>query len=446
MTDSHTEGSVQQSPAAQMPNWVDPIEEQDLIARRRSIHAMPEAGWTEFIATASAVKYFEGLGYEVRCGREIIDPMYVRGRNPDEVTLSEAKARAHGVAESMLERMSGITGLVATYDTGKPGRTIAIRIELDALYMDEPEDVTHIPFREGFASRRQGVMHACGHDGHQSVAYALARFVVENRHNLSGRVKFIFQPGEEGSRGAYPMVKSGCVDDVDLLLCAHIAVDIKAGTVVAAPEKFLCTTKIDFMFEGEASHAGMQPQIGRNALLAAADASLLLMALPRHSDGMTRVNVGTMHAGEGRNVVASHAKLEVEVRGENEAINQSLTRIALQRAEGCAMAFGVRCRHQIMGEAVDFVPDDSVTQMISICAHRARRCNKVLATAPLNSSDDATLMIRRVQSLGGKAGYFLVGAALADQHEHASVDFDEASLLTLYDVYTNLLIGYSGGW
>lgn len=200
------------------------------------------------------------------------------------------------------------------------------------------------------------------------------------------------------------------------------------------------------MFEGEASHAGMQPQVGRNALLAAADAALLLMALPRHSEGMTRVNVGTLHAGEGRNVVASHAKIEVEVRGENEAINQQLTEIAIQRAEGCAMAFGVRCRHLIMGEAVDFVPDDAVTQMISICARRARRCDTVQATAPLNSSDDATLMIRRVQSLGGKAGYFLVGAALSGKHEHANVDFNEKCLLTQYDMYTNLIIGFSGGW
>ena len=438
--------TLEPSPAAQMPNWLDPVDEDMLIGRRREIHAIPEAGWTEFIATARAVEYFEALGFTVFCGREVIDPKYVRGRNPEEVAVALEKARARGVSESLLSRMGGITGLVATFDTGRAGRTIAIRVELDALYMDEPEEPNHIPFREGFASQCRGVMHACGHDGHQSVIYALANFVVANKENLSGRIKFIFQPGEEGSRGAYPMVKLGCVDDVDLLLCAHIAVSLPTGTVVAAPEKFLCTTKVDFLFDGEASHAGMQPQIGHNALLAAADAAILLMALPRHSDGMTRVNVGTMHAGEGRNIVASHAKLEVEVRGENEAINQQLTRLAIQRSQGCAMAFGVECRHQIMGEAVDFVPDDSVTQMISICAHRARRVSAVFASAPLNSSDDATLMIRRVQSQGGKAGYFLVGAALTDEHEHASVDFDERSLLTLYDVYTNLLIGYSGGW
>lgn len=434
------------SPAAQLPHWEDPVSESDLIHRRRAIHAVPEAGWTEFIATARATQVLEHLGFDVKVGREIIDPVFIRGRNAKEVDIAEGKATEWGIEPELLKRMGSITGLVATFDTKRPGKTIAIRFELDALYMDEPEDFAHIPFREGFASTRHGIMHACGHDGHQAVGLELARFVVQNAQRLSGKIKFIFQPGEEGSRGAYPMVKSGCLDDVDLLLCAHIAVDLTAGVVVTAPNKFLCTTKVDFLFDGEASHAGMQPQIGRNALLAAADASLLLMALPRHSEGMTRVNVGTLHAGEGRNVVASHAKLEVEVRGENEAINRELTRLAIQRAEGCAMAFGVKCRHLIMGEAVDFVPDDAVTQMIAICARRARRCTQIIPTSPYNGSDDATLMIRRVQSLGGKAGYFLVGAKLEDTHEHAAIDFDERYLITLYDIYTNLLIGFSETW
>lgn len=435
------------SPASQLPNWIDPVkEEADLVARRRDIHRLPETGWTEFIATARATEFFASLGFKVLVGREFIDPVYVRGRSESAVAESEKLAVAAGVSPLLLQRMAGLTGLVATFDTGRPGKTIAFRVELDALKMNEPHDESHIPFREGFVSERPGSMHACGHDGHQAVAFELARFIVANRERLTGKIRFIFQPGEEGSRGAYPIVQSGLLDDVDLLLCAHIATDLTPGTVVAAPEKFLCTTKIDFHFEGVQSHAGMQPQLGRNALLAAADASLILMALPRHSEGMTRVNVGTLHAGEGRNIVASTADMEVEVRGENEAINRELTREAITRAQGCAMAFGVKCSHKIMGEAVDFVPDDGIVQMITVCARRARYVNNVLPTVPLNGSDDATLMIRRVQSLGGRAGYFLVGASLDESHAHASVDFDEKYLVTLYDIFANLVIGMSGNW
>ena len=103
----------------------------------------------------------------------------------------------------------------------------------------------------------------------------------------------------------------------------------------------------------------------------------------------------------------------------------------------------MNCHYDIMGEAVDFVPDDAITQMITVCA---RRCVSVLPTLPLNGSDDATLLIRRVQSHGGKAGYFLVGAGFDASHEHASVDFQEDYLITLYDMYTNLIIGFSGNW
>ena len=89
------------------------------------------------------------------------------------------------------------------------------------------------------------------------------------------------------------------------------------------------------------------------------------------------------------------------------------------------MAFGVKMSHKIMGEAVDFVPDDGIVQMITVCARRARYVREVRPSVPLNGSDDATLMIRRVQSQGGRAGYFLVGAGLEASHEHAAVDFDE---------------------
>ena len=158
------------------------------------------------------------------------------------------------------------------------------------------------------------------------------------------------------------------------------------------------------------------------------------------------VQNGTLHAGEGRNVIAAHADMEVEVRGENEAINRELAREAVTRAQGCAMAFGVKMSHKIMGEAVDFVPDDGIVQMITVCARRARHVREVRPSVPLNGSDDATLMIRRVQSQGGRAGYFLVGAGLEASHEHAAVDFDERYLVTLYDIFANLVIGLSGNW
>lgn len=426
--------------------WTDPSSLEHLQAMRRHAHRYPEAGWQEFRTAAHWGAFFASIGFKIKAGREVIRTEYVRGRDREAAKAARERALASGVDKTMLEKMGDYPALTAEWDTGRPGKTVAIRVELDAFAIDEPNDPEHIPAREDFLSKHHGFMHACGHDGHQAVAAELARFIVENQQHLSGRVRFIFQPAEEGSRGAFPMVQAGVCDDVDVILYAHIGTDLAPGTVVAAPEKFLSTTKIDFEFRGKPSHAGMQPQFGRNALLAAANASINMMALPRHGEGMTRVNVGALHAGEGRNVVPSHATMEVEVRGENGDINRELAHEAILRAEGAAMSFGVECRHVIVGEATDFVPDDSIAQLITVCAHRARNCVKVIPTHPYNGSDDGTLMIKRVQEKGGRAGYFMVGAALSDDHTYAAIDFDEKYLLTLYDTYAQLLVALIGNW
>lgn len=430
-----------------LPGWTDPVEPGYLSKVRRQIHRNPEPGWCEFETTALLARIFGDLGWKLSFGPEFIAPQFVRGRDDKEAERSRERAAADGVDPAILERMGGYPGLIAELDTGRPGKTLAVRFELDAIYIDEPADAEHIPAREGFASTHPGVMHACGHDGHLAAAAALGRFATANRSRMSGRLIFIFQPAEEGSRGAYPILKSGRLEGVDVLLCAHLALDLAFGDIVAAPDRFLSTTKINFEFIGRPSHGGMQPQIGRNALLAGANAAINIMALPRHGDGLTRVNVGSLHAGEGRNVVPSHATMEIEVRGETAAINRDLAQEALMRAEGAAASFGVDCRCRIVGEALDFKPDDSITQLITVCARRARGCRTVMPEHAYNGSDDGTLLLRAVQDAGGWAGYFMVGAQLPGRAgDKAPVDFDERAMTVLYDAYAHIATALLGQW
>ena len=171
---------------------MDPVHESDLIERRRAIHMTPEVGWCEFLSTARAAEVLSGLGFEVKVGREILQPDYVRGRDPEEAQHAELYAKDQGVPRQLLDRMEGLTGCVAVFDTKRPGKTICIRAELDALYVSEPEDPDHLPTRENFHSMRPGVMHACGHDGHQAVLLELGRFIAANKERLTGKIKFIF--------------------------------------------------------------------------------------------------------------------------------------------------------------------------------------------------------------------------------------------------------------
>ncbi len=156
---------------------------------------------------------------------------------------------------------------------------------------------------------------------------------------LNGVIKLIFQPAEEGTRGARAMVAAGVVDDVDYFTAIHIGTGVPAGTVVCGGDNFMATTKFDVQFSGVAAHAGGKPEDGRNALLAAAQAALGLHAIPPHSAGASRVNVGVMQAGTGRNVVPSSALLKVETRGESEAINQYVFERAQHVVAGAAAMY-----------------------------------------------------------------------------------------------------------
>ena len=257
--------------------YLEPVDEAGIIALRREIHAWPEPGWAEFVSTARVIRHLEEAGLTVLCGREVINPDFIRGANRRQIEEGLAAAREKGVDDAMLVRMDGITGVVGILDTGRPGPTIAMRFELDCVPVTETKDPAHRPNAGGYASCRPGYMHACGHDGHQAVGMMMAKWLAANKDNLTGRVKLCFQPAEEGVRGARPMAESGVLDDVDFLYVMHVGCDIPGGEVVTAPEKFLCTTKVDFRFQGTASHAGMQPEVGRNALTAAATAALALM-------------------------------------------------------------------------------------------------------------------------------------------------------------------------
>lgn len=116
----------------------------------------------------------------------------------------------------------GKTGIVAVLDSGKVGKTIAFRFDMDANDLDEAQDDKHLPYQEGFASRHEHAMHGCGHDGHVAVGLAVAELLAKHKDELIGKVKLIFQPAEEGVRGAYAMVKAGVVDDVDYFFSGHL--------------------------------------------------------------------------------------------------------------------------------------------------------------------------------------------------------------------------------
>lgn len=410
-----------------------------LIEIRRHLHTMPEEGWSEFTTTAFIVGKLREYGYEVLLGKKVINPDNCLGRSMKVVEAGLQYARENGVSEELLAEMDGLTGCVGVLDTGRPGPTLAVRFDIDCVPVTESTDDDHIPAHEGFISTRPGLMHACGHDAHTSTGLAVAHWFADHRDEMNGKIKILFQPAEEGVRGAAGMAASGVVDDADIFLSSHIAMMCKSGEVSVNPYGFLCTTKLDVTYTGRPAHAGVEPNAGRNAMAAACNAFVQLMGIARHGSGMTRINVGQLTAGEGRNVIPSHATMKMEVRGETGEINQYMYDSAVAIIKGCAISQDCEYTIEKMGEAVDLTNDPCLVEVLTEAVNAVD--GMTARTEPMNfgGSEDATIIARRVQEHGGKAAFFVLGADRPSGHHTTKFDIDEKALDKGLAVWANVI-------
>ncbi|MBU6519166.1 amidohydrolase [Pantoea sp. B270] len=410
---------------------------------RRDLHQYAESGWLEFRTATLVAEEMHRLGYQLQLGREVIDADARMGLPSAEVLAQqEARALQQGALPQWLPHFSGgFCGVVATLDTGRPGPVMGFRVDMDALDQTESAAADHLPTREGFASCNPDMMHACGHDGHTTIGLALAGVLMAMKHQLSGRIKLIFQPAEEGVRGAKAMVAAGVLDDVDLFTAIHLGTGVPPGEIVCGSDSFLATTKLDVRFTGVGAHAGGKPEEGRNALLAAAQATLALHTLPQHSGGVARVNVGVLQAGSGRNVVPDVALMKVETRGASNQVNDDIYQQALRVIAGAAAMYGVEHEVTLMGGARSCTPSPAWVSFIHQQAEALGLFSSVIdSKQQAAGSEDATYMMERVQQRGGQASYVIFGCELAAGHHNARFDFDEAVMATAVQMLATLAL------
>ena len=369
----------------------------------------------------------------------MVAPEACLGREESVVKAGLERARRNGVSEELLSEMEELTGCVAVLDTGRPGPTLAIRFHIACVPVTECTDDTHVPAKEGFISKNPGFMHACGHDAHMSMGLAVAHWVMDDKDKLSGKIKILFQPAEEGVRGAAGMAASGILDDCDYFLGSHVAMSAKSGEIATNLYGYLCTTKLDVTFHGKPAHAGACPQEGRNALTAAANATVQMMGISRHSGGMTRINVGQLIAGEGRNVIPSKAVMKLEVRGETGEINQYMVDQVTNICKGIAMSFGVTYEMRKMGEAVDLTADQELVDILNAAGRATPGITVVDKALNFGGSEDATILARRVQAHGGKAAFFLWGSDRPSGHHTSTFDIKESDLDPALEVWTHII-------
>lgn len=430
---------------------ISPELSASLRAWRRDFHRHPELGFLEYRTAARVCTELARLpGCVLRAGREVMVPEARLGApEADEYDGARREAIAHGADAAWVQRFGdGLTGAVAEWKFPRPGPVLAFRFDMDALPVAETEQPAHRPRREGFASIFAGRMHACGHDAHAAMGMALAKLIAESAGELCGTVRLIFQPAEEGCRGAKSMVAAGVVDDVDWLVCGHVGVAAKRlGQVSCGARGLLATTKFQVRFTGTAAHAGLEPHRGRNALLAAATAALQLHALPRHGDGDTRVNVGLLQAGATSNVVASDAMLKFEVRGATTAVNRFMAEEAQRVVQASGGMYRVAAAIQVIAEAASTVCDAGLMGVVRGAAAITAGVDEILEVMNVSGSDDATLLMEAVQARGGQATYLLVGSQTPAGHHQDAFDLEDAAMDLGVGLYGNIvrrLLGSAG--
>ncbi len=402
--------------------------------RRRDFHRYPEMAWYEMRTSAIIAKILTELGYEVLTGRQVCLEGARVGLPAEEQLRKHAEQvlRQGAPAEYLTEDMKeGYTGVIGILRCGE-GPVVGLRFDIDALGLAEDETPQHRPYTEGFNSRNPGWMHGCGHDGHTVMGLGTAEVLMKIRDELHGTVKLIFQPGEEGAKGARAIVAHGHLDDVDYFAGTHVAPDDGSddGDVTPGSWGSLASSRYDVYFHGQTAHAGGFPEKGRSAIVAAANAVLNLTAIPRHSEGITRVNVGTIRGGTGRNVIPDEAMIQMEVRGGTTDIIRYMDEEARRVCQAAAQLNGCTCEMISQGTSdsqesdVDFLEwiagilEKDLPHLRVSSVHNARNW----------ASEDISLMMNRVQEHGGKATYMRSVTHMASAQHTTAFDFDEKVL------------------
>ncbi|MBQ3251938.1 MAG: amidohydrolase [Oscillospiraceae bacterium] len=407
--------------------------EKDMVAQRRDFHKYAETGWFETRTTSIIARHLTKLGYEVLLGEQVCDKDARMGV-PSEAALAAhyEKALEWGADPEFAPfTKGGMTGVIGILRCGE-GPTVGMRFDIDALGVIESDEPDHRPMAEGFASVNRGAMHSCGHDAHATIGMGVATVLMAIREHLHGTIKLIFQPAEEGVRGAKSIVEKGHLDDVNYFLGSHVTGKKPEDPTVIIPGSTgsLATCKYDVTYRGKSAHAGGAPHMGKNALLAAAAAVVNLYAIPRHGAGASRINVGKLVAGSGRNVIADEAFMEIELRGATTEINDYMIQYAEDILRNTAAMYGCSCEMKLMGAATSNESDPDFCEYLRQLWHEKLGfpvSEKLMLK--IGGSEDVSYMVNRVRENGGKATFMRAMTITTGPAHNRRFDFDESLMV-----------------
>ena len=409
---------------------------------RREFHKYPENGWREFRTSARVAEILTGMGYDVAMGPDVIEPGSVgepERLSEEQIRQEMERAVRQGADPAFVERTQGWPGVMAVLDTGREGPVSAMRFEMDCLPYDEPQRPGYRPCDEGYLSCNPQSVHACGHDGHTAIGLGIAAELMKRKGELKGKIKLFFQPAEETFYGAQSIVDKGHLDDVMNFIAVHIALSaenkpLPSHTVACGCRDFLSDRQLDVYLEGKAAHPCGASQEGKNALLAACSATLNIHSIAPHEEGLCRVNVGEIHAGVCANTIAPNAMMRIEYRGQKPAISEYAGQRIFDILEGTAKAYDLKYHYVDYGEVPAGASDYAMMEGVQRAAKKVPWFQTVYFEGNVGGTDDAAVMLTKVQQNGGIGSYVGIGADTTGPVHNPEFDFDEDCLQAAVDV------------
>ncbi|ACK71947.1 amidohydrolase [Gloeothece citriformis PCC 7424] len=364
--------------------------QSQLVQWRRQLHQHPELGFTEVLTSQFIAQKLQEWGINHQTG----------------------------IAK---------TGIVATIESHQPGPVLAIRADMDALPIQEENDV---PYR----SVHEGIMHACGHDGHTAIALGTAYYLSQHRQDFRGTVKLIFQPAEEGPGGAKPMIEQGALKnpDVDTIIGLHLwnnlplgTVGVRTGALMAAVECFRCH------IQGKGGHGAMPHQTVDSVVIAAQIINALQTIVARNVSPLDSavVTVGEVHAGTALNVIADSAKMSGTVRYFNPTFEGYFSQRLEEIIGGICQSHRAKYELNYWRLYPPVINNAKIAELVrSVALEVVETPIGVVPECQTMGGEDMSFFLQEVPGC-----YFFLGSAnpdkgLAYPHHHPRFDFDETVL------------------
>ena len=351
-------------------------------------------------------------------------------RHPE---LGFEEVRTAGIVAGELNALglhvdSGVaeTGVVALIEGSQPGPVALLRFDMDALPITEQTGAQ-------YASENPGVMHACGHDGHTAIGLTVARLLYARRQELSGTVKLVFQPAEEGLGGAERMIDEGLLENPrpDVALALHLWNDKPVGWLGISPGPVMAAAeRLELRLTGKGGH-GAAPHLAVDPVLASAHVITALQSVVARNVPPLKtavVSITAVHGGEAFNVIPPQVEMQGTVRTFEPEVRQKVLERIRELVESTAGAFGCQAELELLPLTPAVINDPQVTARLQSVASQILPSSQVEASSRTMGSEDMAFILREIPGC-----YVFVGSSNAEKgldapHHHPRFDFDERVL------------------